>query len=171
MASCDWISDRFAAPLFVPKLEEPAIAATCRVDGAFARRELHFPDIGVIPTPGHTEGSTCFLWDDGQRRYLFTGDTIYLKEGEWVVAVLSVSDRATYLKSLALIGELDFDDIVPSRLCREFWLKLKEGNERGSASGGELHKWVKLACGGPLDEKARARACGKPFRCCARRDQ
>jgi glyoxylase-like metal-dependent hydrolase (beta-lactamase superfamily II) len=114
VASCDWVSERFAAPLFVPKLEEPAIAATCRVGGAFAQQELHFPDFEVIPTPGHTEGSTCFLWDDGQRRYLFTGDTIYLKDGEWVAAVLSVSDRATYLKSLALIGELDFDVIVPS---------------------------------------------------------
>jgi glyoxylase-like metal-dependent hydrolase (beta-lactamase superfamily II) len=114
MASCDWVSERFAAPLFVPKLEETVIAATCRVGGAFARRELHLPDFEVIPTPGHTEGSTCFLWDDGQRRYLFTGDTIYLKDGEWIAAVLSVSDRAAYLKSLALIGELDFDVLVPS---------------------------------------------------------
>lgn len=114
MTSCDWVSERFAAPLHVPKLEEAAIAATCRVGGTFAGRELHFPDFEVIPTPGHTEGSTCFLWSDGQRRYLLTGDTIYLKDGEWVAAVLGVSDRAAYLQSLALIGELDFDVIVPS---------------------------------------------------------
>lgn len=114
MTSCNWVSDRFAAPLFVPKLEEPAIAAICHVGGTFEQREFHFPDFEVIPTPGHTEGSTCFLWDDGQRRYLFTGDTIYLKDGEWVAAVLSVSDRAAYLKSLGLIGQLDFDVIVPS---------------------------------------------------------
>ena len=114
MTSCDWISDRFAAPLFVPKVEEAAIAATCRVGGTFEGRELHFPDFEVIPTPGHTEGSTCFLWNDGQRRYLFTGDTIYLKDGEWVAAVLGVSDRVAYLESLTLIGELGFDVIVPS---------------------------------------------------------
>lgn len=114
MSSCDWVSERFAAPPFAPKLEETAIAATCRVGGTFEQRQFHFPDFEVIPTPGHTEGSTCFLWNDGQRRYLFTGDTIYLKDGEWVAAVLSVSDREAYLKSLALIGQLDFDVIVPS---------------------------------------------------------
>jgi glyoxylase-like metal-dependent hydrolase (beta-lactamase superfamily II) len=84
------------------------------VGGTFEKPESHFPDFEVIPTPGHTGGSTCFLWNDGQRRYLFTGDTIYLKDGEWVAAVLSVSDRTAYLESLALIGELDFDVIVPS---------------------------------------------------------
>jgi glyoxylase-like metal-dependent hydrolase (beta-lactamase superfamily II) len=114
MSSCDWVSERFAAPLFVPQLEEAAIAATCHVGGTFEQRELHFSDFEVIPTPGHTEGSTCFLWNDGQRRYLFTGDTIYLKDGEWVAAVLSVSDRVAYLKSLALISELEFDVLVPS---------------------------------------------------------
>jgi len=114
MNSCDWVSERFAAPLFVPQLEEAAIAATCHVGGTFEQRELHFPDFEVIPTPGHTEGSTCFLWNDGQRRYLFTGDTIYLKDGEWVAAVLSVSDRVAYLQSLALISELKFDVLVPS---------------------------------------------------------
>ena len=62
MTPCNWVSDRFAAPLFVPKLEEPAIAAICEVGGTFEQREFHFPDFEVIPTPGHTEGSTCFLW-------------------------------------------------------------------------------------------------------------
>jgi glyoxylase-like metal-dependent hydrolase (beta-lactamase superfamily II) len=114
MASCDWVSERFAAPLYVPKLEEPAIAETCRVGGTFEQREQQSPDFEVIPTPGHTEGSTCFLWNDGQRRYLFTGDTIYLKDGEWVAAVLSTSDRTAYLQSLTLIGGLEFDVLIPS---------------------------------------------------------
>ena len=130
MASCDWVSERFAAPLFVPKLEEAAIAATCRVGGTFEGRELHFPDFEVIPTPGHTEGSTCFLCNDGQRRYLFTGDTIYLKDGEWVAAVLSVSDRAAYLQSLALIGELDFDVIVPSMARGPAWQETNRADTR-----------------------------------------
>jgi glyoxylase-like metal-dependent hydrolase (beta-lactamase superfamily II) len=114
MASCDWVSERFAAPLFVPESERATIGETCRVGATFGRREHHFPDFEVIPIPGHTEGSTCFLWDDGQRRYLFTGDTIYLKDSEWVAAVLSVSDRAAYLESLKLMQGLEFDVLVPS---------------------------------------------------------
>ncbi|HEU0025155.1 MAG TPA: MBL fold metallo-hydrolase, partial [Thermoleophilaceae bacterium] len=71
-------------------------------------------DFEVIPTPGHTRGATTYLWDSGQHRLLFTGDTVYLEEGEWVAAVLpGSSDRAAYLESLALIRELDFDVLVP----------------------------------------------------------
>lgn len=51
---------------------------------------------------------------DGHRRYLFTGDTMYPRDCRWGAAVLSVSDRAAYLQSLALIGELKFDVIVAS---------------------------------------------------------
>src|SRR5918999_1344911 len=46
-------------------------------------------------------------------RFLFTGDTIFLRDGEWVAAVLDSSDRASYLESLELIRELDFDVLVP----------------------------------------------------------
>jgi glyoxylase-like metal-dependent hydrolase (beta-lactamase superfamily II) len=68
----------------------------------------------VIPTPGHTSGATAFLWDSGQHRILFTGDTIYLREGDWVAALLAgSSDRAAYLRSLELMRELDFDVLVP----------------------------------------------------------
>lgn len=114
MPSCDWVSERFGAPLFVPEAEKDQISKTCRVGGTFSRRESQFDDFEVIPIPGHTEGSTCFLWADGEHRYLFTGDTIYLKDDEWVIAILSGSDRTKYLESAKLVGELDFDVIVPS---------------------------------------------------------
>ncbi|RDL52531.1 Hydroxyacylglutathione hydrolase [Ensifer sp. M14] len=114
MPSCDWASEHLGAPLFGPELERRQILAHCRMGGSFADRELSFPDFEVIPTPGHTVGSACFLWDDGQRRYLFTGDTIFLKDERWIGAVLSSSDRAAYLASLALIKTLSFDVLVPS---------------------------------------------------------
>lgn len=114
MPSCDWACEHLAAPLFGPELERRQILAHCRMGAGFAGRETHFPDFEVIPTPGHTAGSACFLWNDGQRRYLFTGDTIFLKEGRWIGAVLNSSDRAAYLASLALIKSLSFDVLVPS---------------------------------------------------------
>ena len=70
-------------------------------------------DFEVIPTPGHTAGATTFLWRSGRHRFLFTGDTIYLREGEWATAVLGSSDRDAYIESLELIRELDFDVLVP----------------------------------------------------------
>ena len=71
------------------------------------------PDLEVIPTPGHTPGATAYLWDTGEHRLLFTGDTLYLRDGEWRAAVLDSSDRASYIESLELMRGLEFDVLVP----------------------------------------------------------
>lgn len=108
-------SDRVRAPLFVHENERESVAQSYRVEGTFAERHALDDDFEVIPTPGHTSGATAYLWDSGRHRLLFTGDTVYLSEGEWVAAVLRSSDRAAYIDSLELIRELDFDVLVPGR--------------------------------------------------------
>jgi glyoxylase-like metal-dependent hydrolase (beta-lactamase superfamily II) len=70
-------------------------------------------DFEAIPIPGHTPGATAYLWDTGEHRLLFTGDSVYLNDGEWVDGLLDSSDRDAYLASLALIRDLDFDVLVP----------------------------------------------------------
>jgi glyoxylase-like metal-dependent hydrolase (beta-lactamase superfamily II) len=101
------------APLFVHENERDAVAAKTHVRGTFSKRHTLDDDLEVIPTPGHTSGATAYLWDSGRHRFLFTGDTVYLDDGEWVAAVLGSSDRGPYLESLELIRELDFDVLVP----------------------------------------------------------
>jgi Family of unknown function (DUF5519)/Metallo-beta-lactamase superfamily len=102
-----------SAPLFVHTNERASVAERAHVRGSFARRHTLDGDFEVIPTPGHTSGATAYLWDSGRHRLLFTGDTLYLDEGEWVAAVLQSSDRGAYIESLELIRELDFDVLVP----------------------------------------------------------
>lgn len=106
-------STAVAAPLFVHERERDSVSETYRVRATFSKRHLLDHDLEVIPTPGHTSGATAYLWDTGQHRLLFTGDTIYLDDGEWVAAVLPSSDRSSYLESLELIRGLDFDVLVP----------------------------------------------------------
>lgn len=101
------------APLFVQENEREAVAESYSVAGTFSGRHVLDEDLEVIPTPGHTSGATAYLWDSGENRFLFTGDTVYLHGGEWVAAVLASSDRQRYLESLELIRELDFDVLVP----------------------------------------------------------
>lgn len=101
------------APLFVHERERAAVDAKLHVRGTFSRRHMLDEDLEVIPTPGHTPGATAYLWDSGEHRFLFTGDTIYLAGGEWVAAVLGSSDRESYVASLELLRELDFDVLVP----------------------------------------------------------
>jgi glyoxylase-like metal-dependent hydrolase (beta-lactamase superfamily II) len=106
-------SNRVTAPLFVHEQEREQVERAYHVRGTFSRRHVFEDDFEVIPTPGHTPGATAYLWEGGGHRALFTGDTIYLDRGEWRAAVLGSSDRATYLESLGLIRELDFDLLVP----------------------------------------------------------
>jgi glyoxylase-like metal-dependent hydrolase (beta-lactamase superfamily II) len=108
-----FVSGAVTAPLFVHERERRSVEATAHVRATFSRRHSLDDDFEVIPTPGHTPGATAYLWDNGEHRFLFTGDTIFLREGEWVAAVLDSSDRAAYLESLELIRALDFDVLVP----------------------------------------------------------
>jgi hypothetical protein len=109
----DSIRDGLGMRLVVHEADRAATAKRRTVDATFAERGSLGGGFEIIPTPGHTPGATAFLWDSGERRYLFTGDTIYLAEGEWVAAVLDSSDRAAYLESLQLIRDLEFDVLVP----------------------------------------------------------
>jgi glyoxylase-like metal-dependent hydrolase (beta-lactamase superfamily II) len=101
------------APLFVHAGDRAAAEKSYAVRGTFSRRHMLDDDLEVIPIPGHTPGSTAYLWDTGEQRVLFSADSIYLDDGEWVAAVLSSSDRQTYLDSLELIRELEFDVLAP----------------------------------------------------------
>ncbi len=113
--TCDWVADTFGTPLHCHENERRSVSGICNVDETFSERHVLDDDFEVIPTPGHTSGATAFLWDAGEHRCLFTGDTIYFREDEWVAALLDgVSDRERYTESLELIRGLDFDLIVPS---------------------------------------------------------
>jgi glyoxylase-like metal-dependent hydrolase (beta-lactamase superfamily II) len=109
MFASDWVE----APVFVHERERRSVSRAYDVAGTFGQRHALGHDFEVIPAPGHTSGATAYLWDTGEHRLLFTGDTIYLEEGEWVAAVLESSDRDLYLESLGLLREVDFDVLVP----------------------------------------------------------
>jgi glyoxylase-like metal-dependent hydrolase (beta-lactamase superfamily II) len=109
----DRIASTFGVPLFCHESERPSVPATSNVAGTFSERHMHGDDFEVIPIPGHTSGATAYLWDSGGHRCLFTGDTVYLRDGDWVAAVLESSDRGAYIESLELIKELEFDVLVP----------------------------------------------------------
>jgi hypothetical protein len=111
--SSDWVAETFGAPLHVHETDAASVSKTSAVGATFASRHVVDDDFEVIPTPGHTRGATAYLWDLGRHRLLFTGDTIYLRDGEWVAAVLEFSDRERYIESLELIRGLEFDVLVP----------------------------------------------------------
>jgi glyoxylase-like metal-dependent hydrolase (beta-lactamase superfamily II) len=109
MFASEWVD----APLFVHEADAAKTRESYDVRGTFDRAHTFEDDFEAIPIPGHTPGATAYLWDSGERRFLFTGDSLYLSGGEWIAAVLDSSDRDAYIESLELIRDLDFDVLVP----------------------------------------------------------
>ena len=93
--------------------EVPEVARRGGHGVTFSRRHRLGDDFEAIPIPGHTPGATAYLWNTGEHRLLFTGDSVYLRGEEWIAAVLESSDRARYLDSLRLLRDVDFDVLVP----------------------------------------------------------
>jgi len=101
------------APVFVHERDRAELGEAIPVAGTFSGREMIGADIEVIPIPGHTLGSTAYLWDNGVHRFLFTGDSVWLDHGEWSAVVLDPSGRRDYVDSLTLMRDMDFDVLVP----------------------------------------------------------
>lgn len=103
----------FNAPYYIHQDDKEAVTDTLQVAGTFKDREQLYDDLEVIPAPGHTPGTTLYLWDNGEHRYLFTGDFLCYEGDEWRTVVLPSSDREQSIKSLEMIRDLDFDALVP----------------------------------------------------------
>ena len=115
------------APLHIHAADRAAAEDTHPVDHTFEARATLDDDFELIPIPGHTPGATAFLWDSGEHRLLFTGDSVYLRNGDWVAAVLEgSSDRTAYIESLVLLRELEFDALVPWAAAGEPYYTLTE---------------------------------------------
>jgi hypothetical protein len=98
-------------PIFVH--EDDRAQTKLPITGTFSSRQRIADDLEVIPTPGHTAGTTTFLWENGEHRFLFPGDSIWVQGGEWKAVLLGESDRADYLASLERLLEVDFDFLMP----------------------------------------------------------
>ena len=71
-------------------------------------------DFEAWPIPGHTPGSTAYLWQTAEERVLFTADTIYPREdGVWRAAVLDTSDRNAMADSLERLAAFEFTVLAP----------------------------------------------------------
>lgn len=78
------IKEMFGNQLCCHALEVKAIGKYSKVDVVFEEPCVESNNIQVIPTPGHTAGSTCFVFQSPHgKRYLFTGDLIYPEDNGW----------------------------------------------------------------------------------------
>jgi hydroxyacylglutathione hydrolase len=103
----------FGAKLHCHRLAEKAVSEFSTVDHAFEARGVHLGGIEVIPTPGHTAGSTCFLFKSPHgRTYLFAGDTLFPSRGSWQAVAFEDGNTADLKESLLLLRGLEPDVVL-----------------------------------------------------------
>jgi len=102
------VAQRFGARLHAGRGDERQIAKVADHVDWLDHREVHGNGVEVIPTPGHTPGSICYLVEGaGDGHYLFTGDTLFAeRDGSWAAGNLSFSDPAALKSSLSLLASL-----------------------------------------------------------------
>ncbi|HEX2283548.1 MAG TPA: MBL fold metallo-hydrolase [Mycobacterium sp.] len=110
------IAERFGSRLHAPAAELREIGQHARVDVPLDSRHVDANGVEVIPTPGHTPGSTCYLVDGDEGVYLFTGDTLFLSDkGEWTAGFIpGYSDAEALTSTLHLLATLEPDVVISS---------------------------------------------------------
>lgn len=123
--SLNRIHERFGTRLVGHEAERDDFAKVRVPDILFNQRETHLGHIEVIPTPGHSPGSTCFLVTaPSGKRYLFTGDTIYRSgDDSWSAGFIpgytKESSRPVLAESLRSLRDLKPDIVLSSAFSGE----------------------------------------------------
>lgn len=120
------IADRYNSLLGGHENEIDAFSKIRKPDIIFNHGETHLDNIEIIPTPGHSAGSTCFLVRSPHAKtYLFTGDTIFLdKQHKWTAGFIkghhNEVNRKELADSLRLLATLKPDVVFGSAFTGQY---------------------------------------------------
>jgi hydroxyacylglutathione hydrolase len=107
------IKQMFGSKLACHRLAEAAVRKFSPVDVTFEMRDVHLGDIEVIPSPGHTAGSTCFRYRSPYgNTYLFAGDTVFPSRGAWQAVAFEDGNKSDLKDSLAMLRSVDPDVVL-----------------------------------------------------------
>lgn len=100
-------------PVFVHEWDRPGVEPTMQVARDFKHRQFIGDDLEILPSYSHTVGTTFFVWDNGEQRFLFPGDALWVDDGIWRAVILPESDRGAFLNTLTMLRGVDFDVLLP----------------------------------------------------------
>jgi glyoxylase-like metal-dependent hydrolase (beta-lactamase superfamily II) len=126
------VAQRFGAQLHAPAAELAEIGRHAHVDVLLSTRHVDANGIEVIPTPGHTPGSTCYLVPGANgRQYLFTGDTMFVgADGTWAAGYIPpISDAESLAASLHVLNGLRPDLVISSAFPSEGAVHVTGGSQ------------------------------------------
>lgn len=131
------IARQFDSTLHAHAADLPDINRHSRVDVPLARRHVDYNGVEIIPTPGHSPGSVCYLVPGAEGSYLFTGDTLYRNaDGHWRAGYIEgfhqPRDADTIAESLRILAELSPDVVISSAFQGDSALhRIQPGHWRG----------------------------------------
>lgn len=107
------IQQRFDSALYCHSRSLGPISRVVEPDATFTRQETHFGDFHLFPTPGHTPGSSSFLYASPLgHTYLFVGDTLTRAHDRWITVLVPDSNPAELKQSLEFYRTLRPDVIL-----------------------------------------------------------
>lgn len=138
------VANQFNVAFYSPEKEKQTISKKCDVDKTFNGDEQLWDDFKVISTPGHSPGSSCFLWTapDG-KNILFTGDNLYpTTEDSWDAFALNRNDIPEIVDSLKKMKELHVDFVVPTGTSAKnfFWKEIGNQDEWAMICEGAIQR-------------------------------
>ncbi|WP_158783011.1 MBL fold metallo-hydrolase [Pantoea sp. BAV 3049] len=107
------LQQRFNSALYCHNRALGPISTFAEADDTFNQAEVHCGSFHVVPTPGHTPGSTSYLYASPYgKTYLFVGDTVTLYHDRWVTVLVPESNEADLKQSLEFYRALRPDVIL-----------------------------------------------------------
>ncbi|WP_111512573.1 MBL fold metallo-hydrolase [Mycobacterium kyogaense] len=129
------IAGRFGSTLHAPTGDLAEISRHHHVDVPVTGRYVDANGIEIIPTPGHSPGSVCYLAPGAEGRYLFTGDTLFRIAGEWRAGYIesfhTPADAATIAASLRVLADITPDVVISSAFDGEAVHRIEPAHWRG----------------------------------------
>ncbi|MDN4519484.1 MBL fold metallo-hydrolase [Mycolicibacterium austroafricanum] len=113
------IAERFGSTLHAPAGDLADISGHAHVDVPLNGRYVDYNGVEIIPTPGHSPGSVCYLVSGADGRYLFTGDTLFRNpDGHWWAGYIEgfhqPGDADTIAESLRTLAEVSPEFVISS---------------------------------------------------------
>lgn len=107
------LQQRFNSALYCHARALGQVSHFAEADATFHTAEVHCGSFHVVPTPGHTPGSTSYLYASPYgKTYLFVGDTVTLHRGRWVTVLVEESNENDLRQTLEFYRALRPDVIL-----------------------------------------------------------
>ena len=109
------LQQRFSSALYCHSRSLGPVSRIIEPDDTFSHADTHFGDFHLLPTPGHTPGSSSYLYHSPLgHSYLFVGDTLTRDHDRWITVLVPESNPHELRQSLEFYRTLRPDVVLMS---------------------------------------------------------